>query len=126
MQLHRNLARNAKVRGFCPHPESVVKLNLINKDPVYLKQYRIAERFHDAVTEAARAWKERGVITEIPIIRINNTLTVSQKKNMTTGMRSNDPTNIRTNFDGRHLNSRMPTYHYEIPKISEIFEQLSG
>lgn len=120
------LNRNSLVSGFCPHPESVVRLNLLDDRPKFIPQYRIAERFHQAVEDTINEWKRRGVIVEIPISNTNNPLNVVQKKDPATGLKSTNPQHIRVNFDGRDLNKRMPTYQYELPRIAEIFECLAG
>lgn len=120
------LQTNQSVSGFCPHPEAEVALNLTDTTPIYIKQYRIAQRFHEAVTATVKGWAEKGVIREVEFSRFNNPLTVSIKKDPSTGRKSLDPSHIRVNFDGRTLNSRMSDYIYELPIISELFESLSG
>ena len=120
------LEENQKVTGFCQHPEATVRLNLHSTEPVYIRQYRIAERFHAAITLTIQEWERKGVVKQIPHSRFNNPLTVSLKKDLGTGQKSIDPANIRVNFDGRSLNARMADYIYELPKISEVFEALAG
>ena len=120
------LEENQKVTGFCQHPEATVRLNLHSTEPVYIRQYRIAERFHAAITLTIQEWERKGIVKQIPHSRFNNPLTVSLKKDLGTGQKSIDPANIRVNFDGRSLNARMADYIYELPKISEVFEALAG
>ena len=124
--IQESLEENQRVSGFCPHPESVVRLNLKDDRPKFIPQYKIAERFHQAVTHSIEQWQAKGVVRQIPISSVNNPLNVVQKKDPVTGLKSTDPNNIRVNFDGRDLNKRMPVYEYELPKIADIFERLSG
>ncbi|MBX9695728.1 MAG: reverse transcriptase family protein, partial [Cyanobacteria bacterium] len=124
--IDETLTLNREAKGFCLLPEAVVKLGLSDLRPIFIRQYRIAERFYTAVDAQIAAWLEKGVIEVVPPSCYNLPLTVSQKKNFETGLKIDDPTNIRVNFDGRELNKRMADYPFEIPLITDIFERIGG
>jgi transposase InsO family protein len=120
------LTANEHVSGFVPLPEAEVRLELTNRTPLYQRQYKIAQRFHQTVTETINGWLQRGVIKQVKPSGWNSPLNVSQKKDFDTGLRMDDPKNVRVNFDGRGINRRLPDYSFEIPIISEIFDRVGG
>jgi hypothetical protein len=120
-----DLEHNSKVQGFCPLPESVVRLNLEKESPIFIRQYKIAQSFHGAVQQTIDKWLEKGVIKITKPGLYNLPLTVSLKKNPLTG-KHDLPDHIRVNYDARAVNRKLPSYGYQIPLISDIFDSLAG
>ena len=120
------LQTNSRVNGFVPLHEALVHVRITDKKPLYQRQYKIAQRFHEGVSKAIAEWLEKGVIKKIDPGSWNSPLTVSQKKDPQTGGKSTDPLNIRVNFDGRAINKRIPDYSFELPLISDILEKVGG
>ena len=123
--IKEDLLLNSQVEGFCPLPESIVKLNIDDEAPLYIRQYRIAQCFHNAVQQTIDRWLTKGVIKIAKPGRYNLPLTVSMKKNPLTG-KYDRTDNIRVNYDARAINRKLPSYGYQIPLISDIFEALAG
>jgi hypothetical protein len=127
------LEENAKITGFCTHPDSVLKLPMKSfkegaiPKKLYRPQYRIPERVLPQVREGLQRWFDEGKIIEAPPgIPYNNPIVVVPKKD-NSGNVSYDE--VRNCLDFRGTNEEMESDlvdQFQLPFIRDTMDKFSG
>ncbi len=117
---------NDKVRGFCTLPDAQVNLELTSEEGLYSPQFSIPQRYHESVDNKIKEWLSNDRIEKTAPTQYNASLVITQKKDSKTGVRSDDPSTIRINWDGRRINKVLKQLVFALPLIHQIFEMLSG
>ena len=108
--------------SFCTHPGSQVEILTENQKPVFRRQYPIPRALQEAVTDQIQRWLHTNRIRRAdPSTQWNLPLTVAPKKDLL-----GHKTAVRVCMDTRSLNEILPDDNYPIPRISDLFEKISG
>ena len=116
---------NAKLTGFCTHPDSVVKLTVDPKDEdkLFRKQYPIATSLMVPVIDILKNWRDTGIIKRYPLsCKFNNPLLAVPKKDDQGKM-----TGVRLCLDIRTLNKFLiEDDKFQLPFIPDVLTALGG
>jgi len=107
---------------FCPIPEATIHLPTNPDKYVFRRQYPIAKHLQSAVTAEVERWLEQGIIEQAPVFSTFNTPIFAVPKKDDQGK----PTLYRICLDYRSLNELLPNDNYPLPRITDIFQALSG
>ena len=114
--------RLVSTASYCPLPESEIYLETPPGKVVYRRQYPIARKIAERMDEEIQKWKDDGVIERAPVDTVFNTPVFPIPKKDAEG----NKTKCRLCMDFRQLNELLHDDAFPLPRISNIFESLSG
>ena len=118
------IARNQAISVFELNtiPNSELHLPTGDNEPVFVRQYPIAEGLRVAVSERVELWKENGWVVPAPLgCRWNSPILAAKKSGKEVG----EPDDIRVCIDSRLLNDRLvDDPDSRLPLVREVIDHL--
>jgi len=121
-KIQNQLQANASIsdKTFCSADISLTRLPMTDRDPIFLKQYKIVESLKEQASAQIKEWLRTGRVRHAtPGCAWNLPITVVQK------YKDAKPNGVRVCLDTRKINARCKNKVYPLPLIEDLVNKIA-